>query len=173
MTSGRLTTVVLDVGETLVDETRQWHGWARWLGVSDLTLMGVPDLYPDARPCLAALRAAGWRVVVGGQPGAFQHLLENVGLPVDLVTSSAELGAQKPAAEFFRRLAAAAGTEPHQCVHVGDRVDNDVVAARDAGLTVVHLARGPWGLLFPTPPDVPRLDSLQDLPALLETLRGG
>ena len=25
--------MLFDVGETLVDETRQWEGWARWLGV--------------------------------------------------------------------------------------------------------------------------------------------
>lgn len=28
-----VSTVIFDVGETLVDETRQWEGWARWLGV--------------------------------------------------------------------------------------------------------------------------------------------
>jgi hypothetical protein len=36
-----LTTVVFDVGETLVDETRQWAGWARWLAVPELTLFAV------------------------------------------------------------------------------------------------------------------------------------
>lgn len=33
--------VVFDAGETLLNEARIWSGWARWLGVDDLTLMGV------------------------------------------------------------------------------------------------------------------------------------
>ena len=33
--------VVLDVGETLVDETRVFHTWAEIYGLPDLTLMGV------------------------------------------------------------------------------------------------------------------------------------
>jgi len=169
-----LSTVVLDVGETLVDETAQWLGWADWLGVTPLTLLGclggliargidhrevVPlirpgrtfeqerdarlaaggpwpavQLYPDARACLQALRDDGWRVVVGGnQPEAFQRLVEQLDLPVDRVTSSGELGAEKPSPEFFRRIAATVAVAPNECVHVGDRVDNDVVGALTAG----------------------------------------
>ena len=207
-----LTTVVFDVGETLVDETRQWAGWARWLGVSDLTLFGVlgglvargqdhrdlvpllrpgssfelereakeaagstlgaPELYPDALGALRSVKAAGWRVVVGGnQPVGFQQLVEQLDLPVDLVTSSGSLGAAKPSPAFFTALASAAGVSTRECVHVGDRVDNDVVAARDAGMVAVHLRRGPWGLLHEAPPGVPVIDGLDALPALLAGLR--
>ena len=216
-----LTTVVFDVGETLVDETGQWAAWADWLAVPQLTFMGVMggliarghdhqdvvpllkpgttfaqereakeaagqgwaelaavDLYGDALPCLAAVRADGWRVVVGGnQPATFQRLVERLDLPVDLITSSGELGAAKPSPEFFRRLADRAGVTPRECVHVGDRVDNDVVAAHAAGMTPVHLRRGPWGVLHAEEPvlgelGVPRLDGLAALPALLRSLRG-
>jgi FMN phosphatase YigB (HAD superfamily) len=38
---GALHAVVFDVGETLLDESRAWSEWARWLRVSDLTLAGV------------------------------------------------------------------------------------------------------------------------------------
>lgn len=212
-----LSTVVLDVGETLVDETPQWLGWADWLGVTPLTLLGclggliargidhrevVPlirpgrtfeqerdarlaagglwpavQLYPDARACLQALRDDGWRVVVGGnQPEAFQRLVEQLDLPVDRVTSSGELGAEKPSPEFFRRIAAIVAVAPNECVHVGDRVDNDVVGALTAGMTVMHLRRGPWGLLHADDPAlehprVHRLDALTDLAGVLRTLR--
>ncbi len=213
-----LTTVVLDVGETLVDETRQWADWADWLGVSTFTLFGaigglvatgrdhrevVPllrpgrtfaqerdareaagrgwgdvglTLYPDALPCLTALRADGWRVVVGGnQPAAFQALVEQLSLPVDAVTSSGTLGAEKPSVAFFRSAAALVGAVPQECVHVGDRVDNDVVAARAAGMRAVHLRRGPWGVLHAgdLPPEVPRIEGLAELPPLLRRLRDG
>jgi len=33
--------VFLDVGETLLDETRMWSEWADWLGVSHLTMMAA------------------------------------------------------------------------------------------------------------------------------------
>ena len=206
------TTVVLDVGETLVDETPHWAAWAQWLGVPELTAFGVlgglvargrdhrelvavlrpgrtfdgeraartaagaPDpelrLYPDALPCLAELKSGGWQVVVAGnQPTSFQRLVEDLGLPVDLVTSSGSLGAEKPSSEYFARLTDAAGVGPQQCVHVGDRVDNDVVAAGAAGLLPVHVRRGPWGLLHDAPAGVPVLDDLSALPALLAGMR--
>jgi len=34
-------TVVFDVGETLIDETRQWADWADWLGIPRLTFFAV------------------------------------------------------------------------------------------------------------------------------------
>ena len=212
-----LTTVVLDVGETLVDETPSWSAWADWLGVPRFTLAAVigglvargqdhrdavrlllpgrtfegeraarnaaghpwpaPQLYPDALPCLAALRADGWRLVVGGnQPVAFQRLVEAMRLPVDVVTSSGALGVEKPDPEFFRRIAAAAGATPEQCVHVGDRVDNDVVGASRAGMTAVHVRRGPWAVLHDDDAAVQaaggrRVDGLGTLPVLLAALR--
>ena len=36
-----ITTVVFDVGETLVDETRHWGEWADWMGVPRLTFFAV------------------------------------------------------------------------------------------------------------------------------------
>lgn len=209
-----MNTVLFDVGETLVDETRQWAGWARWLGVPEFTLYGVLgglaargedhqrfvelirpgsafeveraakeaagagwssgiDLYPDALDCLRAVRADGWRIVVGGnQPAAFQRLVEELELPVDLVVSSGGLGAAKPSPAFFVRAAAAAGVAVGDCVHVGDRVDNDVVAARAAGMTPVHVRRGPWGVLHADSAAVDRqVSSLAELPELLRGLR--
>lgn len=206
-----LSTVVLDVGETLVDETGHWARWADWLGVPAFTLSAVigglaargldhrlcvqivrPDtdfqreqvamdrccsppparLYDDARPCLAALRSDGWRVVVAGNSTrSFQRTVEQLDLPVDLVTFSAELGACKPTADFYERVAVAAGVPAADCVHVGDRVDNDLFGAAAAGMRVVHLRRGPWGLLHDAPPGVPVLTALSDLPGLLRELR--
>jgi len=208
------TTVVFDIGETLVDETALWESWARWLGVPEFTLYGVVGglaaagrdhqefvelvkpgssfaaelaakegagqgwadsdlrLYPDALPCLQALARDGWRIIVGGnQPAAFERLVEDLALPVDLVTSSASLGAAKPDARFFTRIAAAAGVAAEECVHVGDRVDNDVVAARSAGMLPVHVRRGPWGVLHADDSAVDlQVSSLAELPALLRGL---
>ncbi|MFL6115117.1 MAG: HAD family hydrolase, partial [Catenulispora sp.] len=98
--------VVFDVGETLVDETIEYHNWADWLGVPRHTFSAVfgavvaagrphldafeyfrpgfdlaaerrarteagrpegygeRDLYPDARRTLAALKDAGYLVLI-------------------------------------------------------------------------------------------------------------
>ena len=154
------TTVVFDVGETLVDETSMWRSWAGWLDVPELTLYGVLgglaargedhrrfvellrpgatfdaeraakeaagqgwadqdiELYPDAVACLHAVKADGWRVVVGGnQPAAIQALVQQLDLPV-------------------------------------------------------QVRRGPWGVLHADDPAVDlQVGSLAELPALLRTLR--
>lgn len=131
------------------------------------------NLYPDAVPALRAVSDDGWQVVVGGnQPTWFQGKVEKLDLPVDLVVSSGSLGAAKPSADFFHRAAAAAGAPPQACVHVGDRIDNDVVAAQEAGLTAVHVRRGPWGHLFADDPAVQhQITDLTELVPLLRSLR--
>jgi hypothetical protein len=131
--------VFFDIGETLVDETRQWGAWADWLGIPRLTFFGVlggliergehhrrvfellrpgidlarervaraeagyfedferSDFYPDAIPCLAALRRAGYRIgLAGNQPAGVEDVLRAMNLPVDLIASSAGWGVEKP-----------------------------------------------------------------------------
>jgi creatinine amidohydrolase len=78
---GRVRWVCFDVGETLIDETRQWAGWADWLGVTHLTFFAAlgatiagqrdhHEVFQLLRPGfdLAAARAAR---VAAGQAEAF------------------------------------------------------------------------------------------------------
>ncbi len=61
-------------------------------------------------------------------------------------------------------------------LYVGDRVDNDVVPAHDAGLRTCWLTRGPWGHLQDLPDDVEPdlvLEGLGELPLLLSRWRDG
>jgi len=112
--------VCFDIGETLVDETRHWSVIAGEAGVPELTLFGVlggvaargehhtrvfdilgiepiagpdyaaQDLYPDALPYLAELKARGYRLgLAGNQPARTEHFLRTLGVDVDLVASSA------------------------------------------------------------------------------------
>jgi HAD superfamily hydrolase (TIGR01662 family) len=130
-------------------------------------------LHPDAEPCLAAVRAAGYVVAVAGnQTEALEAWTHSLGLPLDLVVSSVSLGARKPAPAFFARLAERLGVDPGRIAYVGDRVDNDVVPAAAAGLVAVHIRRGPWGRLqAPSPAARLTVDSLAELPAALASLR--
>ena len=133
------------------------------------------DLYPDAVPCLLALRERGIRVLVAGnQPIEAEAALARIGLPADVIASSAGWGVAKPDAGFFAKIIAVAGEPAHRIAYVGDRLDNDVLPARAAGMLTVFLRRGPWGWMHAEHPDVAqadlRLDGLARLPDALASL---
>ena len=207
--------VVFDVGETLVDETRQHGEWADWLGVPRHTFSAVfgamvatgqefrdalllfkpdfdlpterrrraeagsideftgADLYPDARPCLAALRDLGvWVGIAGNQPASAEDLLRAMELPADLIATSQGWGVSKPDPRFFARLSAAVPFPPDQVAYVGDRVDNDMKPAKAAGLHTIYLRRGPWGFIWAGHPDLAasadwQVTSLAEIPPLV------
>jgi HAD superfamily hydrolase (TIGR01509 family) len=137
-------------------------------------LLGVPhppstwepgDFYPDALPCLDELRSRGFLVgAVGNTPAGAEELLRD---HVDLVGSSERWGVEKPAPAFFERIVAESGFAAAEIAYVGDRVDNDVRPAIDAGMVAVHIRRGPWGHLFDAPPRAIRIHSLAELPEAL------
>ena len=65
------------------------------------------DFYPDAIPCLEALRAARFRIgIAGNQPSDAEEALRSLGLPVDVLASPERWGVEKPSPAFFARLAA-------------------------------------------------------------------
>ena len=190
-----LTAVVFDVGETLVDETGMWERAADAAGIPRFTLMGIlgglaargehhdrvwqllgisqpestwsPDeLYPDALPCLDALRSGGLRVAaVGNTPQQAEDALRR---HVEVLGSSGRWGVAKPAPEFFERVLATAGLPAEEVAYVGDRVDNDVRPARAAGMFAVHIRRGPWGYLQAGAEEADaKIHSLAELPDVL------
>ncbi|GII59149.1 hypothetical protein Pth03_75380 [Planotetraspora thailandica] len=210
-------TLVFDVGETLIDETRIWTRWADRLAVPRSTFMGLigamaavdrplrdafelvrpgidldaeieawraddpaglrenfdqDDLYPDVRSGLAGLRCAGFRLIVAGNqpPQAFDALVA-MDLPVDSVHTSAAWGVEKPDPGFFAKVTAVAGHASEEILYVGDRLDNDVIPARKAGMRAALLRRGPWGFIHSTRPEAAQADLVIDsLDALLPAL---
>jgi FMN phosphatase YigB (HAD superfamily) len=60
-----------------------------------------------------------------------------------------------------------------EIAYIGDRLDNDVLPARAAGMMAIFLRRGPWGYLHATRPEVmeahARIDTLHQLPDVLRT----
>ena len=144
------------------------------LSRGDNYMYATDDLYPDARACLTALRADGYRIgIAGNQPIEAERAIANMDLDVDLIASSTGLGVEKPAAQFFAKLAALAGSLPAEIAYVGDRIDNDVLPARNAGMVSVFLERGPWGRIHAKRDDTGladiRIRDLLELPAALAT----
>jgi FMN phosphatase YigB (HAD superfamily) len=101
---------------------------------------------------------------VGNTP---QFVEEGVGLRVEVLGSSERWQISKPDPAFFARIVEAVGVEPAKIAYVGDRVDNDVGPAIAAGMVGVHIKRGPWGYLQVPPAAAIRIDSLDELPAVL------
>jgi FMN phosphatase YigB (HAD superfamily) len=130
------------------------------------------DLFEEARPCLDALKASGYRMcVAGNQPPWMADRMRSWHLPVEFVTDAAELQATKPDRRFFTGLVARLELEPHEVAYVGDRADNDVVPAREVGMVAIFLRRGPWGRLMAHWPEAEHadvtIDSLSQLPEAL------
>jgi HAD superfamily hydrolase (TIGR01662 family) len=212
-----VTAVVFDVGEVLLDDSREWGAWADWIGVPRHTFSAVlgvvtaggrdnaetfqifrpgfdvarerqlreeaglgeqideSDLYPDARPCLTALKDQGlWVGVAGNQTPRAAELLRALDLPVDQIATSGEWGVAKPAAGFFERVIDMTPASPQQILYVGDHRDNDIMPAKAAGLHTALIRRGPWGYLWADDPAVVQnsdwiINFLADLPPLLAT----
>ncbi len=133
------------------------------------------DLYPDAIPCLTALRAAGYKVLIAGnQPVEAEAALRRLNVPADLIASSAGWGVAKPDPAFFAKAIDAAGVPADSIAYVGDRLDNDVLPSLAAGMKAVFVRRGPWGWMHADLPEMDRahirLTSLLDLPDRLAAL---
>jgi HAD superfamily hydrolase (TIGR01549 family) len=186
--------VVFDVGETLVDETRNWEAVADACGVPRFTLMALvgfaiargeshrkvrewldidpprvafvnDSFYPDAVECLRRCRDAGLVVgAVGNMAVDHEGLIEP---HVDFVSSSERWGVEKPSREFFDRVVDATGRPRDEVAYVGDLVHNDIEPALAAGMVAVHIKRGPWGYVQEAPPEAVRIRSLDELPAAL------
>ncbi|WP_433431317.1 HAD family hydrolase [Nonomuraea sp. CA-141351] len=130
------------------------------------------DLYPDVRDALAAIREAGYQVIIAGnQPRRAFDALVAMDLPADSVHTSEGWGVSKPDPGFFAKVAAVAGREPAEILYVGDRLDNDVLPAAEAGMRTALLRRGPWGYLHAERPRAAAADAVvDDLHALLSVL---
>ena len=133
------------------------------------------DLYPDAIPCLTELKARGLKVIIAGnQPVQAEAALTRLKVPADVIASSDGWGVSKPNPEFFARVIKTAGEPAESIAYVGDRLDNDVLPARAAGMVAVLLRRGPWGWMHAERPDADAahllLHDLASLPDALATL---
>lgn len=101
--------------------------------------------FDDAQPALDKLAAAGLvlAVLTNGTTAQQEAKIEMIGVAPHLaaVVTSEELGIAKPAPRAYLGTTERIGVNPSRTLHVGDRHDLDVIAARAAGLRALHLDR--------------------------------
>lgn len=134
--------------------------------------LNARNLYPDARDCLAELKRLGYFVgIAGNQTARAGTFIRELHLPADLIATSDDWGAEKPSPGFFEKMVHSCGFAPSEVAYVGDRLDNDVLPAMDAGLVAVFIRRGPWGYLATESPLIERahirIESLAELTAAI------
>ncbi|WP_261620831.1 HAD family hydrolase [Pseudarthrobacter equi] len=102
--------------------------------------------FPDAGPCLQALRDGGvlTAVISNGNHAQQQAKLRSIGLEsaLDAIFTSESIGHPKPMPEAFLKPCEALSVLPVHALYVGDNFRVDIEGARNAGLQAVHLQRG-------------------------------
>ena len=102
------------------------------------------ELYPDTMECLRTLKKKYKLGIIANQiPGA-EKRLEGMGIRryFDVIVSSAEEGVAKPDSRIFNIALTRAGCTPEQAVMIGDRIDNDIVPAKQMGMKTVWIKQG-------------------------------
>jgi putative hydrolase of the HAD superfamily len=141
--------------------------FARWEEAYEQTFRGAWRAHPDGVALLRCLRDVGVPVgAVTNATGDYQRAkLAAVGLgDLPVLASMDDFGRGKPDPAVFHLACRRLGLVPEAVAYVGDELDVDARGARDAGLVGVWLDRHGDGR---TPPDVPVVRSLDDLPPLL------
>jgi phosphoglycolate phosphatase-like HAD superfamily hydrolase len=168
-----LAAIFLDCGDTLIDERTEHKAPG-----SEVVLSG--DLIPGARSMVAALKAAGHRLVLvaDGPRQSFVNLLGQHGLwdHFDAHIISEDIGALKPDARMFDAALAAMSLtrgDARHVVMVGNNLERDIRGANALGITSVLMA---WSTLrarhAATGADHPdyRIPSPRELPVLIDSI---
>ena len=132
-------------------------------------------LYPDAKECLEKLSAKYHIGVIANQSLGTAKRLEDFGIGqyIELVIASAEEGVAKPDPEIFRRALQRAGCQAEEAVMIGDRLDNDVLPAKQLGMKTIWCRQGFGGLLKEWGEDAQPDLIVQNLQEVCELLMNG
>jgi len=122
--------------------------------------------FPDAEPCLVALRhTARLAVLSNGDQEQQEEKVSRTGLRpyLDTVLTSDQLGVAKPDPRIFALACSGLGVRRQSAVYVGDQLEVDALAATAAGVRGIWLNRK--GETVPS--GVEAIRNLADLPGLL------
>jgi HAD superfamily hydrolase (TIGR01549 family) len=123
------------------------------------------DLQTDVLPALERLNGTYRLGILANQQRWVREVLSRDGLDgfFEIWAVSAEVGVEKPDPAIFAYALEEAEAPAERCALVGDRLDNDVAAARAAGMRGVWLLRG-------EAPEEPTAEQLSEADAAIRTL---
>jgi putative hydrolase of the HAD superfamily len=153
----------LDVTAAVISEVAQRHldAWTPHI-----------QHHGDARPTLAALRAAGLKVGLLSNthwPEAFhEHFLERDGLAdqIDVRAYTSSMAHSKPHRAAYEHVLGRLGVAPERAVMVGDRPRDDVWGSQQLGMRGVWRPHARSPALGDVKPDAV-IASLAELPAIV------
>ena len=123
--------------------------------------------YPGALDVLHTIRSNGVRMALltNGEARNQRRSVEQHGLVryFDCIVIEGEFGVGKPDERVFRHALAATGSDPARAWMVGDSLEDDVKGAEACGCPAILLDRSRRRRDL----DVPRIESLAELPAAL------
>jgi 8-oxo-dGTP diphosphatase len=101
-------------------------------------------LYNDTKICLKTLSKKYKIGIIANQTFGTEKRLENLGILqyIDLVIASAEEGVAKPDRRIFEIALNRANCIPERSVMIGDRIDNDIIPAKEIGMKTIWIKRG-------------------------------
>ena len=111
--------------------------------------------------------------VIANQPLGTADRLEAFGLLkyIDIVVASAEEGVAKPDKRIFDIALERTGVIPEEAFMIGDRIDNDILPAKNIGMKTMWLRQGFGGMWkIKSDDELPNFiaDNLQDVVSILD-----
>jgi len=126
------------------------------------------DLYLDAKSCIEEIRETGAKIgIVANQAKTSLDALkrDQIAPLIDFFGISAIVGIEKPDPKIFQLALSELGSEAARTVHIGNRLDTDVLPAQSLGMRTVWILRGEAN---PSPSD----DDLKRPDIVLSSLTG-
>lgn len=104
----------------------------------------LEKLYSDTNRVLEILSKKYKLGVIANQSLGTKERLDiwNIGKYFDVVVASAEAGCSKPDLKIFNLALEQAGCKPNEAVMIGDRIDNDIIPAKQLGMKTVWVRQG-------------------------------
>ena len=104
----------------------------------------LEKLYEAAYSVITGLYGKYKLGIIANQSLGTQERIDNwgIGKYFDVVMASAESGCAKPDLRIFKMALQKAKCEPNEAVMVGDRLDNDIVPAKELGMKTVWVRQG-------------------------------
>lgn len=126
--------------------------------------------YADALPALQRLKGARLGIISNGVREQQITKLERARMLscFSVLVFSEDAGLGKPAPEIFLEACRRAGSDPAECVYIGDNLETDILPSRELGMRPIWLERS---ASVAEHEDVPVISTLDSLPTVLSGAR--